>query len=129
MSSHPSVTPFFLILSFKVITTLISTLLYPLRLKWKSYLILLTLSKLLMLPLIFSHFDTPSTINLVFFLSNIDNTSCSILPPVSSSDYFLLFISLPMEFVNSPSLFPPHKTWVYHLTDFELANALFCTFD
>ena len=54
MRWYSSILPFFLILSFQVISTLISTLLHPQRLTWISYLTLLTLSKLVVLPIILS---------------------------------------------------------------------------
>ena len=75
------------------------------------------------------HTDTTSTIDLVFLPSNIDNPSCSILPPVSSSDLFSILFSLPTDSVNSPSPSPPRKIWLYHPADFERVNALLCSID
>ena len=66
-------------------------------------------------PTHFSHTDTPSTIDLVFLPSNIDSSSCSILSPVSFSGNFSILLSLPTDYVNSPSPFPPCKVWLYHL--------------
>ena len=76
-----------------------------------------------------SHSDTPSTIDLVFLPSNIDTPPCSILPPVSYSDYFSILFSLPTDSVNSPYPSPPRKAWLSDLTDFEHANALLSSID
>ena len=74
-------------------------------------------------PTHFSHTDTPSTIDFVFLPSNIDASSCSILPSVSSSDHFSILFSLPTDSVNSPSPSPLLKVWLDHLGAFEYANA------
>ena len=92
------------------------------------HLILLTLSKLLMLPLIsLTLIHLPLLI--FFFPSNVDAPSCSILPPVSSQIHFSILFSLPTDSVNSPSSCPPHKVWLYHLNDFEHPNVLLCSID
>ena len=44
----------------------------------------------------------------------------------------IFLLSFTTEFVNSPSLPfppPPRKVWLYHLTDFECANALLFSID
>ena len=43
--------------------------------------------------------------------------------------FFSLLISLPIESVNSLSPSPPIKVWLYHLAEFECANALLCSID
>ena len=87
------------------------------------------LTQIVNAPTHFSHADTTSTIDLVFLPSNIDAPSCSILPPVSSSDHFSVLFSRPTDSVNSSSPCPPRKVWLYHLADFEHANALLCSID
>ena len=126
-----SIPPFFLILSFLVFSTLIFSPLqiHPLRPNWMSYLILLTLSKSLMFPLIsLTLIHLPL---LILFFSHLTLTlpSCSILHSVTSSDNFSILFSLPTYSVNSPSPSPPRKVWLYHLADFECANALLCSID
>ena len=93
-----------------------------------SYLTLLILSKLLMFPLIsltlIHHYWS------CFLPCNFDAHSCSILPPVSSAHFSILFY-LPTECINSPSPSSPHKVWLYHisLTLNMLMLILLCSID
>ena len=68
------------------------------------------LKQIINAPTHFSHTDTPSIIDLVFLPSNINAPSCSILSPISFSDDFSILLSLPTDYVNSPSPFPPSRS-------------------
>ena len=58
-----------------------------------------------------------------FVPSTIIPHSCSILPPVSSSDCNSILFSIPV-LSPKPVSSPPHHTWLYNQADFDHANSI-----
>ena len=80
---------------------------------------LLSLRQIVSHPTHFSTFGSPSLIDFVFVPSSLSHTPCNILPPLSNSDHFSLFFSLP----PSPSI-SSRRIWLYDSGNFALANKL-----
>ena len=63
-------------------------------------------------------------IDLVFVPSTFSPLSCSVLPPVSSSDHNSILFSIPLLCPKSQSSAPPRHVWLYNQADFDRANSI-----